>query len=150
MEAAVSYWDGCVSQLRSLTAHSMKTVFEPFLGLVDYTYCALFHLLVHCCRNKMMISWGHVKKPATELLFGFFEWVYHSQHCEGDCQSNRGIENLGVSLITGCYKILHITLVSLYVSCHVAELKLAVQQYLGYQVNAELFWSSFIKVHCST
>ena len=152
MDAVVSYQDGCVSRLRTLTAHSMETVFEPFLGLVDYTYCALFQVLVHCCRNKMMISWGDKQKTAIELLFSFFERVYQTHHCEGGCQSNRSIENLGVSLVTGCYKILYmyITFVSLYVSCHVAELKLAVQLYLGHQINAELFWLSFIKVHCST
>jgi hypothetical protein len=47
LDAVVSYRDSCVSRLRTLTAHSMETVFVPFLELVDCSHyiCTLLFFL---------------------------------------------------------------------------------------------------------
>ena len=86
----------------------------PFLGLVDYCHCALFYLLICCCRNELMISWGGEKKSAVELLFEFLKVVYRYRHCDKNCQSNRSIEHFGVSLVTGgcnCISVCFISIV---------------------------------------
>jgi hypothetical protein len=82
LDAVVSYGDSCVGRLRTLTAHSMETVFIPFL------------------ENKLVISWSGEKKNAVELLLSFFEAMYKIQHLDRNCRS---IEDFGTSLVIGMF-----------------------------------------------
>jgi hypothetical protein len=78
LDAVVSYRDSCVSRLRTLTAHSMETVFVPFL------------------ENKLTIPWSGEENNSVELLLRFFEAVYEHQLSDRNCRS---IEDFGTSLV---------------------------------------------------